>query len=208
LKDLPLRDVVVIEFAHTTAGQSAGMFLADLGAEVIRVEPHGGSGTAAWNRNKRSLALDCTRRSAKRVLDALVERADILLTDDESATDAIGLAWEAATEINLRLVWVAIGGITASSGGHAGLFAAYAALAALRERDATGRPQHVRSHAGRAADFLRGAERPDTPFEIDGTAFGARRPAPSPGADGEDILAWCGLTGAEAARLRRSAVVS
>ena len=88
---LPLEGIRVIEFSHMVMGPSCGMILADLGAEVIKVEPRGagdktrylpGSGSGlfpAFNRNKHSVQLDIAEAADRdRVLD-LIDSADVLL---------------------------------------------------------------------------------------------------------------------------------
>ena len=97
----PLSDVRVVEIASFVAVPAAGALLADLGAEVIKVEVPGGetlrhaiprrmgyrSEVAESphfhmdNRGKRSLALDLTREPARRALRRVVDRADVLLTN-------------------------------------------------------------------------------------------------------------------------------
>ncbi|HJA60626.1 MAG TPA: CoA transferase, partial [Candidatus Brevibacterium intestinavium] len=81
---LPLDGIRVIEFSHMVMGPSCGMILADLGAEVIKVEPRGpgdktrylpGSGSGlfpAFNRNKHSVQLDIAEAADRdRVLDLI-----------------------------------------------------------------------------------------------------------------------------------------
>ena len=91
MEPLPLEGIRVIEFSHMVMGPSCGMILADLGAEVIKVEPRGagdktrylpGSGSGlfpAFNRNKHSVQLDIAEAADRdRVLD-LIDSADVLL---------------------------------------------------------------------------------------------------------------------------------
>ena len=77
-KPLPLADVRVVEFTHMIMGPSCGMLLADLGAEVIKVEPLKGDNTrrmpgsgagffAVFNRNKQSLAVNMDDARGRRV---------------------------------------------------------------------------------------------------------------------------------------------
>ncbi|MFN9105621.1 MAG: CoA transferase, partial [Betaproteobacteria bacterium] len=79
---LPLAGIRVIEFAHMVMGPSCGMVLADLGAEVVKVEPVVGDNTrrlagsgagfyAAFNRNKKSLAVDLADPQARAAVLAL-----------------------------------------------------------------------------------------------------------------------------------------
>ena len=91
---LPLRGIRVIELAQNLAGPFCGQILADLGADVIKVEPPGGDPARAWappawgadgtmflsvNRGKRSIILDLKQEKERDVLFALVDRADIIV---------------------------------------------------------------------------------------------------------------------------------
>jgi len=86
----PLKSVRVVELTHTILGPSCGMILADLGAEVIKVEPVDGDRTRKlrgsaggffgyFNRNKRSLALDADSPEGRKVLVKLLQSADVLI---------------------------------------------------------------------------------------------------------------------------------
>src|SRR6478672_5097322 len=91
----PLAGLRVVDLTTSYAGPTASMYLADLGADVIKVErPHGGDdargwgppfveGTSAWfasaNRNKRSLALDLRSPGGLRTLHALIASADVFM---------------------------------------------------------------------------------------------------------------------------------
>src|SRR5437762_2240661 len=84
---LPLRGLTVAEFSHAIMGPSAGMVLADLGAEVIKVEPAPdgdptrrlkGSGVGFfgfYNRNKKSLAIDIKSPRARPVIEILLRKS-------------------------------------------------------------------------------------------------------------------------------------
>ena len=86
---LPLEGVRVVEFAHMVMGPSCGLVLADLGAEVIKVEPLAGDNTRrlehagagffpVFNRNKKSLAIDLKHPEGRALVIKLVERSDVL----------------------------------------------------------------------------------------------------------------------------------
>src|SRR4026209_2856721 len=86
---LPLEGVRVVEFAHMVMGPSCGVVLADLGAEVIKVEPlkgdntrrleHAGSGFfPVFNRNKKSLAVDLQHEEGRKIVHRLLASADVL----------------------------------------------------------------------------------------------------------------------------------
>src|SRR3979411_1441601 len=89
-QELPLEGVRVIEMTHMVMGPTCGMILAQLGAEVIKVEPPagdktrslGGMGTSffpLFNRGKRSVVLDFTRAEDRETMHRLLERADVFL---------------------------------------------------------------------------------------------------------------------------------
>src|SRR5688572_2299249 len=87
---LPLQGVRVLELSHIVAGPSGGMILADLGADVIKIE-HPATGDTArnhanrggtfytFNRNKQYLALDLRQAEGKKIFEKLVARSDIVL---------------------------------------------------------------------------------------------------------------------------------
>ncbi|HET7825419.1 MAG TPA: CaiB/BaiF CoA-transferase family protein [Anaeromyxobacter sp.] len=123
---LPLSGVRVVEFSHMVMGPSCGLILADLGADVVKVEPVGrgdgtrrlpGSGAGffpAYNRNKRSLALDVTKPRGLALARRLIDRADVLIENFRpGAFDALGLGWEAVRATNPRLVYCALKGFLA-----------------------------------------------------------------------------------------------
>jgi crotonobetainyl-CoA:carnitine CoA-transferase CaiB-like acyl-CoA transferase len=88
--NLPLEGVRVVEMTHMVMGPSCGMILAQLGAEVIKVEPPGGDKTRSlggmgisffplFNRGKRSVVLDLTRSADQETMHRLLETADVFL---------------------------------------------------------------------------------------------------------------------------------
>src|ERR1700743_1831220 len=89
-KELPLAGVRVIEMTHMVMGPTCGMILAQLGAEVIKVEPPvgdktrslGGMGTSffpLFNRGKRSVVLDFAKPEDRETMHRLLETADVFL---------------------------------------------------------------------------------------------------------------------------------
>src|ERR1044071_2243488 len=92
----PLAGLRVLEFTHTVMGPTAGLIFAELGAEVVKVEPAprgdhprglGGFGAgffAAFNRNKRSLAVDLKRAEGQGVIHRLAPTADVILENFRS----------------------------------------------------------------------------------------------------------------------------
>jgi len=120
---LPLEDLTILEFTHIVMGPSCGVVLADLGANVIRVEPavdaertqrasSTGSGSAAYfNRNKRSIGIDLKSADGLAVAQDLVRRVDALIENFGPGTmDRLGLGWEAVHALNPRLVYLAMKG--------------------------------------------------------------------------------------------------
>jgi crotonobetainyl-CoA:carnitine CoA-transferase CaiB-like acyl-CoA transferase len=125
-RPLPLSGVRVVEFSHMVMGPSCGLILADLGADVVKVEPvEKGDGTRrlpgsgagffpAYNRNKRSLALDVAKPRGLALARRLVDRADVLIENFRpGAFDAVGLGYEAVRATNPRLVYCSLKGFLA-----------------------------------------------------------------------------------------------
>ncbi len=121
-----LSGVTVLEFSRVLAGPWCGMLLADLGAEVIKIEPFDGDDTrglgppfmdglsayfACCNRNKRSLALDLRCPASAELVTALVRSADVLIENFRGGTaESLGIGYEALSALNPRLVYCAISG--------------------------------------------------------------------------------------------------
>ena len=125
-KPLPYEGIRVVEFTHMVMGPTCGMVLADLGAEVIKVEPigHGhegdntrkllGSGAGFYplfNRNKKSLALDLKTPEGKEAVLRLIATADIVSENFKPGTmKKLGLDYESLKKINPRLIYVTLKG--------------------------------------------------------------------------------------------------
>ncbi|MGH7041420.1 MAG: CaiB/BaiF CoA transferase family protein [Acetobacteraceae bacterium] len=120
---LPLDGLTVLEFTHTIMGPSCGVVLADLGADVIRVEPapEGDhtrrlTGFASgfyvyFNRNKRAVGIDLKSAPGRAVAADLLRQADALVENFGPGTmERLGLGWEQAHAINPRLVYCALKG--------------------------------------------------------------------------------------------------
>ena len=123
---LPYEGIRVIEFTHMVMGPTCGMVLADLGAEVIKVEPigHGhegdntrkllGSGAGffpLFNRNKKSLALDLKTPEGKEAALRLIATADIVCENFKPGTmKKLGLDYESLKKLNPRLIYVSLKG--------------------------------------------------------------------------------------------------
>jgi len=125
--ELPLHGMRVIEVGQALAGPLAGVILADMGADVIKVEkPDGGDDARAWgppfgpddetslyfhsqNRNKRSITLDLKKPEDVEALHKLVETADVLIQNlRPGVVDEIGIGPEAMLKRHPRLVYCSI----------------------------------------------------------------------------------------------------
>ena len=191
-KPLPYAGIRVVEFTHMVMGPTCGMVLADLGAEVIKVEPLAGDNTrrllgsgagffAMFNRNKKSIAIDLQRPEGREVALRLVGTADIVSENFKPGTmKKLGLDYAALSRLNERLVYVShkgflpgpydhrtaldevvqmMGGLAYMTGRPGdplragssvndimgGMFGAIGAMAALAQREKTGRGQEVQS---------------------------------------------------------------
>src|SRR4029079_4338060 len=89
-RPLPLEGIRVVEFTHMVMGPTCGMILADLGAEVIKVEPPGGDKTRrllgigvgffrTFNRNKKSVVIDINHVEGQAQATELIGTADVVL---------------------------------------------------------------------------------------------------------------------------------
>ncbi|MCA0900839.1 CaiB/BaiF CoA transferase family protein [Microbulbifer agarilyticus] len=121
-EQLPLAGIKVVEFTHMVMGPAAGGILADLGAEVTKVEPCQGDNTrrlrgsgagyfAMYNRNKRSLALDLKSKEGKDIALRLVDEADVVIENfRHGAMDRLGLGYADLSARNPRLVYCSLKG--------------------------------------------------------------------------------------------------
>jgi CoA:oxalate CoA-transferase len=121
----PLSGIRILEVGVMLAGPYATMLLADLGAEVIKIEPPGGeisrqvsdSYFASLNRNKQSVVLDLRSDSGRARLDELVANSHALLVNMKpSAIKRLGLTYEALRRNNERIVCVAMTGFGLDGG--------------------------------------------------------------------------------------------
>lgn len=120
---LPLADLRVLEFTHAVMGPAAGLVLADMGADVIRVEPapHGdhtrrlqGFGTGYhtfFNRNKKSLAVNVKTAEGQAIIRRLLPSVDVLIENFAPGTmERLGFGYEEAAAINPRLIYCRLKG--------------------------------------------------------------------------------------------------
>jgi crotonobetainyl-CoA:carnitine CoA-transferase CaiB-like acyl-CoA transferase len=117
-KTLPLQGIRVVEFTHMVMGPTCGMVLADLGAEVIKVEPLAGDSTRKllgsgagfyplFNRNKKSLAIDMKGAKGREVVLKLIATADIVSENFKTETmQKLGLDYATLRKTDERLIYV------------------------------------------------------------------------------------------------------
>ena len=122
----PLAGMKVVELAHIMAGPVCGMMLADMGADVVKVEKPEGDDTrrflppdiagesAAYmmmNRNKRGVVLDLKSEDGKTVLRRMLETADVVIENYRMGTmEKLGLGYEDLKKVNPGLIYCAISG--------------------------------------------------------------------------------------------------
>ncbi|MEJ8846088.1 CaiB/BaiF CoA-transferase family protein [Variovorax rhizosphaerae] len=189
---LPLAGVRVLEFTHMVMGPTCGMILADLGAEVIKVEPPGGDKTRklpglgigffrSFNRNKKSVVIDIGTEEGRETAAELAGQCDVVLENFRPGLmEDFGLDYATLSKKFPRLIYVThkgflpgpyekrlaldevvqmMGGLSYMTGPvgrplragtsvndiMGGMFGAIGVLAALRERELTGKGQEVQS---------------------------------------------------------------
>nr|WP_238587633.1 CaiB/BaiF CoA-transferase family protein [Caenimonas sp. SL110] len=115
---LPYAGIRIVEFTHMVMGPTCGMVLADLGAEVIKVEPVAGDNTRRllgsgagfyplFNRNKKSIALDLQKPEGRAAAQRLVATADIVSENFKPGTmKKLGLDYETLRQTNPRLIYI------------------------------------------------------------------------------------------------------
>src|SRR6266851_2184189 len=165
---LPLAGIRVLDLTRALSGPFCTMILADLGADVIKVEPtpkgemirgwgpfHGGISAyyLSTNRNKRNLALNFRSAEGLRLLAELAGKSDVLVENFKPGTmEAMGLEFERLSAANRRLIYAGITGLpdtgptrvgVAIGDLTAGMWAAIGILSALVARAATGYGQRV-----------------------------------------------------------------
>ncbi|MFK3797207.1 CaiB/BaiF CoA transferase family protein [Pseudomonas sp. NPDC088444] len=123
IKGLPLAGVRVVEFVHMVMGPTCGLVLADLGAEVIKVEPvpEGdntrrltGSGAGYWmtyNRNKKSFAVDIKTAEGMAAVRKLIESADVVTENFRpGAMEKLGLGYDDVKAIKPDIIYSSMKG--------------------------------------------------------------------------------------------------
>jgi crotonobetainyl-CoA:carnitine CoA-transferase CaiB-like acyl-CoA transferase len=200
---LPLAGIRALEFTQNIMGPSAGLILADLGAEVVKIEALEGESTrkltgfasgffGTFNRNKKSLAVDLKHKAGQALVHRLAERADVALENYAPGTmERLNCGYADLAARNPRLIYCALKGFLSGPYEHrpaldevvqfmgglaymtgppgqplragtsvvdimGGTFAVVAILAALRERDASGHGQCVKSALFESTVFMMG----------------------------------------------------
>ena len=199
----PLDGIRVVEFTHMVMGPAAGLVLADLGAEVIKVEPIGGDKTrrlkgsgagyfSMYNRNKKSLSINLKSADGARVARELIAKSDVFIENFRpGALEKLGFGYDALSKLNPKLIYcsekgflpgpyehrTALDEVAQMMGGLAymtgppgrplragasvidvtgGMFGAIAVLAALQQREKTGKGQQVSASLFETTAFLVG----------------------------------------------------
>ena len=118
-QNLPLTGLRVVEFSHMVMGPTCGMVLADMGAEVIKVEPIDGDRTRhllgagtgffpMFNRNKKSIAIDLQKPEGAEIARKLAASADVVLENFKPGTmNKYGLDYASLSKTNPKLIYVA-----------------------------------------------------------------------------------------------------
>ena len=127
-----LVDMNVLSFCHYLQGPACTQYLADMGADVIKVEPPGGAFERHWsggesyvdgvsaflmcaNRNKRSIAVDLKKSDARDIMDRLVDWADVVVENFRPGVmDRLGLGYEALRRRKPEIVYASATGLGAS----------------------------------------------------------------------------------------------
>ncbi len=125
-----LRGIKILDLSRVLAGPFATMYLSELGADVIKVEPPEGDETRRYtpivegvstyfysiNRGKRSISIDLKRREGRNILYRLVKKCDVIIHNyrDETAK-RLGVDYEAITEVNPNVIYTVIRGYDINS---------------------------------------------------------------------------------------------
>ena len=119
---LPLEGIKVVEFSHMVMGPTAGLILADLGADVVKVEPPIGDNTRRlkgsgagyfpmYNRNKKSLCVDLKSEKGKQLVLEIISQSDVLIENFRAGVMSnLGLGYEQLNQSNERLIYCSLKG--------------------------------------------------------------------------------------------------
>ena len=116
----PLKGIKVLDFTHVQAGPICTVMLADMGADVVKIEPFAGdqfreamdgANFFTFNRNKRAMALNLKTKEGKEIVLKLAKEADVLVENFmPGSMDRLGLGYEAVNELNSRIIYCSISG--------------------------------------------------------------------------------------------------
>ena len=122
-ENLPLEGIKVLELGHTVMGPTCGLVLADMGADVYKVERTGKGDSTRWlkgfgagfftyfNRNKKSISIDLKSEKGKEILLKLVEHADILIENFGPGTvERLGIGYDESRKRNPCLIFCSLKG--------------------------------------------------------------------------------------------------
>ncbi|MBR2118953.1 MAG: CoA transferase [Afipia sp.] len=164
----PLSGVRVLDLTAVVSGPYATMFLADQGADVLKIEPIGGDGTrrsrtlidaagefsalfVSCNRGKRSLSIDIKSDTGREVLAKLASQADVLVQNFRPGTmERLGLGQKELREKYPRLIYVSISGV-GDSGPYVKkrvydpIIQGLSGFADIQSQPVTNRPQMIRT---------------------------------------------------------------
>lgn len=116
-QELPLAGIKVVELSHMVMGPSAGLLLADMGAEVIKVEPPAGDNTrrlrgsgagyfSMYNRNKRSVCIDLKSGQGQAIARRMISKADVFIENFRpGAMEQAGYGYDILSQDNPGLVY-------------------------------------------------------------------------------------------------------
>lgn len=216
-----LEDLRVLDLSDAAGGAYCARLFADYGADVIAVEPPGGSKlreAGLWDelaRNKRSVTLDITTDIGRQIFLRMTEQANVIVeTFASGLLDSLGLGFADLYRIKRRIILVSVppdpdAGGTAER--HAGLNAFAAATVSAHHADAYEVPQHIVisiaecASAGLAAGG--GLDPGDPPFTVS-TVERVESPAPSAGEHNVEFFGGeVGVDAEELARLREEGVL-
>ena len=114
---LPLQNIKVLEFTHAVMGPTTGLLLADMGAEVVHIEPLEGDATRRlkgfgtgyfpfYSRNKKSLAIDIKTPKGKEIIYKLAQTADVVVENFGPGTmERLGFGYEVFKTINKKIIY-------------------------------------------------------------------------------------------------------
>lgn len=179
----PLLGIKILDLSHVQSGPTCTAMLADMGAEVVKIEPFSGdqfrepmegANFFNFNRNKRAMALNLKTKEGKEIVLRLAKDADVLVENFlPGAVDRLGLGYEAISRLNPRIIYCSISGF-----GQSGLLRDRPAYEPILQAmsgimDSTGEPDRPPVRIRPAMiDYCTGA---NAAFAITAALFGRKR---------------------------------